>query len=492
MKNTHPTNTPTVCFPEPLLFENLGDRAVVADFSAGHLSSDGGLLWLRQLDCSLGLTRQLSRCFHDRRDPDAIEHTVQHLVAQRVLGLAVGYEDLNDHNRLRHDPLLAVAAGKTDPLGHDRRDPAQRGQALASAPTLNRLELTNQLADERYHKIDADHDAIADLLLDWGVLTVDKDTREVVVDLDATGSLVHGQQEGRFWHGHYGDYCYLPLYAFIGAVPVWAQLRTADRDASDGAVAALEKIVAAIRRRCPQARIIVRADSGFCREELLAWCEDQPAHLGPVYYCLGLARNTRLVEWLGNALCDARARACLTGGTARVFTEFAYRTRASWSRARRVIGKAEITGGGDNPRFVVTNLPRDGLDGDTVAERFWPAALYEPLYCARGDMENRIKEQPLDLFGTRTSTHWLASNQLRLWFSALALFLLERFRTLALRGTELAQATAGTIRVRLLKVGALVRVSVRRVSVQFSGAFPLAGVLVQAQRALRALPMAAG
>jgi len=492
MKTTHSTNTPTVCFPEPLLFDNLGDRTVVADFSAGHISSDGGLLWLRQLDSSLGLTRKLSRCFHDRRDPDAIEHTVQHLLAQRILGLAVGYEDLNDQNRLRHDPLLAIAAGKTDPLGHDRRDPAQRGQPLASAPTLNRLELTNQRADERYHKIDADHEAIADLLLDFGVMTLDKDTREVVLDLDATGSLVHGQQEGRFWHGHYGDYCYLPLYAFIGAVPVWAQLRTADRDASDGAVAALKKIVAAIRRRCPQARIIVRADSGFCREEILAWCEDQPAHLGPVYYCLGLARNTRLVELLGNALCDARARACLTGGTARVFTEFAYRTRESWSRARRVIGKAEITGGEDNPRFVVTNLPRDGFDGDTVAERFWPAALYEQLYCARGDMENRIKEQQLDLFGTRTSTHWLASNQLRLWFSALALFLLERFRTLALRGTELAQATAGTIRVRLLKLGALVRVSVRRVHVQFSRAFPLAGVLVHAQRALRELPVAAG
>jgi len=492
MNTTNTRSASTVCLPQALEFANLGARAVVGDFSAGHVSADGGLLWLRQLDSSLGLTRKLSRCFHDRRDPDAIEHTVQHLIAQRILGLAVGYEDLNDHNRLRHDPLLAVAAGKTDPLGHDRRDRAQHGQPLASAPTLNRLELTNQLADDRYHKIDADHDAIADLVLDLGVMTLAKDTREVVLDLDATGSLVYGEQEGRFWHGHYGDYCYLPLYAFIGAVPVWAQLRTADRDASDGAVAALEKIVAAIRRRCPQARIIVRADSGFCREELLAWCEDQPAHRGPVYYCLGLARNTRLVALLADALCAARARACLTGGTARVFTEFAYRTRESWSRARRVIGKAEITGGEDNPRFVVTNLPRDGFAGATVTERFWPALLYEQLYCARGDMENRIKEQQLDLFGTRTSTHWLAANQLRLWFSAFALLLLERFRTLALRGTELAQATAGTIRVRLLKLGALVRVSVRRVHVQFSAAFPLAGVLVQAQRALRALPAVAG
>jgi hypothetical protein len=489
---TNSRRAPTVCLLQPLLFDNLGHRHVAADFSAGHVSSDGGLLWLRQLDASLGLTRKLSRCFHDRRAPDLIEHTVEHLAAQRVLPLAAGYEDLNDHNHLRHDPLLAVAAGKTDPLGHDRRDPAQRGQPLASAPTLNRLELTNNLADDRYHKIDADHDAIADLLLELGVQTLPKDTREVVLDFDATGSLVYGMQEGRFWHGHYGDYCYLPLYAFIGDVPVWAQLRPADRDASDGTVAALKKIIPAIRRRCPQARIIVRADSGFCREEILAWCEDQPAHLGPVYYCMGLQRNARLEALLADAQFDARARACLTGGTARVFTEFEYRTRESWSRARRVIGKAEITRGDDNPRFVVTNLPRDGFAGEADAQRFGPAACYEQLYCGRGDMENRIKEQQLDLFGARTSTHYLAANQLRLWFSAFALLLLERFRTLALRGTEYAQATAGTIRCRLLKVGALVTVSVRRVQVRLSSAFPLREVLEHAHRALRALPAAAG
>ena len=488
--NTHPDST--VCLHQPLLFDNLGQRQVVAEFSAGHVSSDGGLLWLRQLDSSLGLTRKLSRCFRDRRDPDALEHTVAHLTAQRVLGLAVGYEDLNDHNHLRHDPLLAVAVGKPDPLGQDRRDPAQRGQPLASAPTLNRFELTNNLADARYHKIDADHEAIEDLLLELGAQTLAKDTREVILYLDATGSLVYGEQEGRFWHGHYGDYCYLPLYAFIGAVPVWAQLRTADRDASDGAVAALAKIVPALRRRCPQARIIVRADSGFCREEIMAWCEEQPAHLGPVYYCLGLARNARLEALLADALFDARARACLTGGTARVFTEFAYQTLRTWSRARRVIGKAEITGGEDNPRFVVTNLPREGFADETDRERFWSQRCYEQLYCGRGNMENRIKEQQLDLFGTRTSTHYLAANQLRLWFSAFALLLLERFRALALRGTEWAAATAGTIRVRLLKVGALVRVSVRRVQVQLSRAFPLAAVLAQAHRALRALPAAAG
>jgi hypothetical protein len=488
MKTTRSTTAPTVCFDPPLLFDDLGHRPVSADFSAGHVSSDGGLLLLRQLDSSLGLTRKLSLCFHDRRDPDAIEHSRQELTAQRVLALAAGYEDLNDHDRLRLDPLLAVAVGKTDPRGAHRRDPAQRGKPLASAPTLNRWELTNNLPDDRYHKIDADHEAIQDLLLDMGVMTLAKDITEVGVDLDATGSLIYGQQEGRFWQGHYGDDCYLPLYAFIGDVPVWAQLRTADRDASDGTVAALAKIVPALRRRCPHAQIIVRADSGFCREEILSWCEPQSP---VVYYGIGLARNARLEALLGDALFDARARACLCGGTTRVFTEFAYQTRASWSRARRVIGKAEVTGGADNPRFLVTNLPRDGFAGEAPTERFWPPACYEQLYCGRGDMENRIKEQQLDLFGTRTSTHYVAANQLRLWFSAFALLLVERFRTLALAGTALARATAGTIRGRLLKVGALISVSVRRVYIRFASAFPLAGVFAQAHRALRALPAGA-
>lgn len=489
MNTTDTANAPTDCLHQPLLFDNLGTRQVVADFSAGQVSSDGGLLLLRQLDRSLGLTRKLSQCFRDRRDPDAIEHTLHELTAQRVLGLAAGYEDLNDHQRLRLDPLVAVAVGKTDPLGQSRRHPDQQGKPLASVPTLNRLELTNNLPDHRYHKIDADHEAIENLLLELGVMTLPEEAPEVILDLDATGSLVYGQQEGRFWHGHYGDYCYLPLYAFIGAVPVWAQLRTADRDASDGTVAALAKILPAIRRRCPHARIIVRADSGFCREAIMNWCEQQPS---VVYYCFGLQRNARLEGLLADAMVHARARACLVGGTARVFTEFAYQTRDSWSRPRRVIGKAEVTNGEDNPRFVVTNLPRDGFAEDRQSERFWPQPCYEQLYCARGNMENRIKEQQLDLFGTRTSTHYLASNQLRLWFSAFALLLLERLRTLALRGTELAQATAATIRLRLLKIGALISVSIRRVYVRFSSAFPLYSVFVQAHRALRALPAAAG
>ena len=489
MKPTDTRSHSTDCVSQPLLFDNLGSRQVVADFSGGYVSSDGGLLLLRQTNSSLGLTRQLSGCFHDGRDPRYVEHALAELVAQRVLGLASGYEDLNDHGQLRLDPLLALAVDKADLLGQQRAHPDQQGKPLASAPTLNRLEITNTHPDSRYHKIVADHDAIERLLLQRGAMTLPKETREVVVDLDATGSLVHGMQEGRFFQGYYGDYCYLPLYAFVGDVPLWAQLRTADRDAADGAVEALAKIVAAIRQRCPQARIIVRGDGGFCREEIMAWCESQRP---VVYYCLGLARNDRLIAALGAALFRARADACLRGGTARVFTEFEYRTLDSWSRARRVIGKAEVVRGEDNPRFVVTNLPREGWAGEAPTDRFAPQPCYEQLYCARGEMENRIKEQQLDLFGARTSTHWLASNQLRLWLSTFALLLMERLRTLALRGTELAQATAGTIRVRLLKVGALIEVSVRRVHVRLSSAFPLRSVFARAHAALRALPAADG
>jgi hypothetical protein len=303
--------------------------------------------------------------------------------------------------------------------------------------------------------------------------------------------LLYGQQEGRNFNSYYGDYCYLPLLIYIGNFPVWTQLRTSDRDAANGVVAALTKVVAAIRPRCPQARIIVRADSGFCREDLMAWCEDQPAHLRPVYYCLGLARNPVLVEKLQPALAQARAQACLTGGQGRAFTEFAYQTQKTWSRSRRVIGKAEVINGEDNPRFLVTNLPRTGFT-PAAGERFWPRACYEQLYCARGTMENCIKEEQLGLFGERLSTHWLASNQLRLWFSAFAQFLMERFRTIGLRGTALAGATAETIRTRLLKIGGVVTVSVRRVSVQLASSFPLQELFQQVWGRLRRLPVASG
>jgi hypothetical protein len=356
------------------------------------------------------------------------------------------------------------------------------------------LELTNNQPGSRYHKIVADHRAIEELLLALGVSTLDKEASEVIVDLDATGTLLYGSQQGRNFNAYYGDYCYLPLLIYIGSVPVWTQLRSSDRDPADGALAALQKVVAAIRARCPRARIIVRGDSGFCREEIMAWWEAQPAHRGPVYYCLGLVRNEVLVDKLQPALALARARACLTGGNGREFAEFSYQTQKTWSRPRRVIGKAEVISGEDNPRFIVTNLPREGFAEapPQEAERFWPRACYEQLYCARGGMENCIKEQQLGLFGERLSTHWLASNQLRLCFSALAQYLTERLRTIGLRGTALAGATAETIRTRLLKIGAVITVSVRRVRIQLASSYPLQELFYQVWRRLRALPTAGG
>ena len=455
---------------QPLLFTPLGARQIAVDFSGGTLSSDGGVLLLRQVDAHLGLIRTLAECFTDTRQQVFVDHSVPQLLAQRIYGLALGYEDVNDHEYLRRDPLLAAACDKADPLGQDRCNPAARGIALAAPSTLNRLELSNNKST-RCHKLPHDPARIAACLLRQGARCLPKHAREVVVDLDAMGQRLHGLQEGRHFSGYYDDYCYLPLYAFVGGFPLWAQLRTSDHDGAYGVVPALEKIVAALRQRCRQARLIVRGDSGFCREEIMAWCEGQ----SEVYYCLGLAQNSVLNERLGSALADARARWCLCGApSVRVFCEFEYQTRTSWTRARRVIGKAEVLTAGENPRFVVTNLPVAGFkdDDQAAAGRFTPARLYEELYCARGDMENQLKQQVLDLQADRMSTHHLASNQLRLWLATFAYLLLERVRTLGLAGTELARATAGSVRLKVLKVAAQVRVSVRRVYVQLNSAYP--------------------
>ena len=450
------------------MFQDLGWRKVAADFSGGTLSSDGGVLLLRQVDINLGLTQCLAQCFRDSRQQVYVDHSVRQLLAQRLYGLALGYEDLNDHERLRLDPLLAAACEKIDPLGQDRFNPAHRGGALAGASTLNRLELSNNKST-RGHKLSHEPSRIEAALLQMGVRCLPKHTEEMVVDLDAMGHRLHGMQEGRHYRAYYDEYCYLPLYVFVGDIPLWAQLRTSDQDGADGVVAALEKIVAAIRKRCRRARIIVRGDSGFCREEIMAWCESHE-----VYYCLGLGKNSALIERLGPALASAQARRCLSGAASvREFAQFEYRTVFSWSRPRRVIGKAEVTAQGPNPRFIVTNLPARGFQGDEDKTRFTPARLYEELYCARGEMENMLKQQTLDLRADRMSTHYLASNQLRLWLATLAYLLLERVRILGLAGTELAHATVGSVRLKLLKVAGQVRVSVRRVFVQLSSAYPL-------------------
>ncbi len=479
---------PPIPLDQPLLFTDLGPRRVVADFSGGTLSTEGGALLLRQVDAQLGLTDALARCFQDGRDQRFVDHSLKHLLTQRIYGVALGYEDLNDHERLRLDPLLAAACDKTDPTGQDRFNPAHRGVALAGASTLNRLELSNN-KESRCHKLPHDPALVEACLLRMGVRCLPKHTREVVLDLDAMGHRLHGFQEGRHFNAYYDDYCYLPLYAFVGDFPLWAQLRTADHDAAHGVVPALEKIVAAIRQRCRRARIIVRGDSGFCREEIMAWCERQRE----VYYCLGLAQNSVLLEKLAPTMATARARHCLTGAASvRAFTEFDYQTRESWSRSRRVIGKAEVMAQGENPRFVVTNLPAQGFKSDRDPARFIASRLYEELYCARGEMENLLKQQVLDLKADRMSTHHLASNQFRLWEAMFAYLLLERLRTQGLAGTELERATAGSLRLKLLKVAAQVKVSVRRVYVQLSSAYPLQELFRLCQERLMGLAVATG
>jgi hypothetical protein len=483
-----PTARPTECFTEPLLFQDLGPRKVVADFSGGHLSSDGGALLLQQVDAGLGLSRALAKCFTDRRDPDLIEHSVEELLRQRLQALALGYEDLNDHRELRRDPLLAAAAGKVDVLGQARRCPEHRGFALASAATLNRLELSAEFADY-YRKIQPDPAAVGQTLLEMGVRCLPKDAEVLVLDFDATDDPLHGQQEGRFFHGYYGQYCYLPLFCFCGDVVLWAQLRTSDRDASDrdasdGTLEALAQIVRAIRARLPEVKILLRADSGFARDGIMQWCERQQE----VYYLVGLARNARLEALLEPSLVSARARRCLCAGTVRVFQEISYQTLNTWACARRVIGKAEVGPQGDNPRFVVTNLPLAGVRsagrGLLEGDGGW---LYEEVYCARGQAENQIKQMTLDLKSDRTSTRWLSSNQMRLWLSAFAYLLLERLRAWGLKGTELARAALGTLRLRLLKVAAQVSVSVRRVYVQLCSAFPLQTIFANCQQRLAAV-----
>ena len=463
---------------EKFQFSDLESRRVESDFTGGYLSSDGGALLVRQIDSHLGTSSRLAECFVDYRDQRFVEHHLPELVAQRLYGLTLGYEDLNDHNLLRLDPLLAVAVGKADPTGMDRSCEEDKGKPLAGASTLNRMELGNQEGPSHYRKIKPDMLKIEQLLIDQGMETLPSDTSEVVLDFDATDDIIHGMQDGRFFHGYYRNYCYLPLYCFVGSVPLIAQLRSSNLDASKGTVEALEKVVPAIRKRFPQARIIVRGDSGFCRESIMAWCEENKIH-----YCFGLARNRRLESFLDRSFFWARATACLTGGHARVFCEFEYQTIKTWSRPRRVIGKAEVLPNGDNPRFIVTNLPIDGFC-DSERERFDPRSCYEDFYCARGDMENRIKEQQLDLFSDRTSTHYMGSNQLRLWLSTFAYTLIERMRALCLKGTQLEKATAGTIRVRLLKIAAHVSISYRRIYVKLASAFPMREVFATAHKKL--------
>jgi hypothetical protein len=475
----------TECNEQKFLFQDLEGRKVEVDFGGGYLSSDGGALILREVERQDGLLKDFARCFNDYRDPRYVEHSVVELLTQRIYGLVLGYEDLNDHDHLRRDPLHGLICGKKDPLGEDRILERDKGKALAAHSTLNRLELSAQAIDERYHKIQAQPEKIEEFFIRRGVKAIPRKSAEIVLDFDATDDPLHGQQEGAYFHGFYRDYCYLPLYCFCGNIPLYAKLRDCKRDASQGTVEALQNIVPAIRRRFGRkVRIIVRGDSGFAREAIMAWCEENE-----VFYCFGLARNDRLAAQLGSSFGSLRSqiKEGKVQSPCRSFTEFEYSTLNSWTKARRVIGKAEILAQGDNPRFIVTNLPKEGWSDLGQAARFEPTALYEQFYCARGDMENRIKEQQLDLFADRTSTHWLASNQLRLWFSVLAHLIMSTLQAEVLKGTELEGASVGQIRLRLFKIAARLTVSVRRIHIQLCSAYPLKALFSLVHQRLGAL-----
>ncbi len=454
----------TECNSSYLDFPMVGPRQVLADFDGGDISSDGGALLLRETERLTGVVRQFAACFTDHRNPDLTEHTVEELIAQRVYALALGYEDLNDHDDLRRDPLLATVVGKADPKGKTRRRPRDRGKALAGKSTLNRLELspTGADADSRYKKIPCRTHDVERLFVTLFLQAHSRPPERIVLDLDATDDPIHGHQLGRFFHGYYKNFCYLPLDIFCGDHLLCARLRPSDIDACAGSVKHLKRIVAQLRESWPAVKIIVRADSGFCREAIMAWCEADG-----VDYVLGLAQNTRLKGMIAAEQEQARVEFERTKEPARVFTDLQYRTLDSWSRERRVVAKAEHLAKGANPRFVVTSLTAGGRAAKP---------LYEEDYCGRGEMENRIKEQQLHLFADRTSARTMRGNQVRLFFSSIAYVLLGALRRLGLAGTELACAQCQTIRLKLLKIGALVRVTVRKVWVKLSSSSPYAEV----------------
>jgi hypothetical protein len=449
----------TECRGRSFEFQAVGGREVVARFDGGRVTSDGGGLLLKEVEEGFGFVARFASCFTDHRDPELIEHPLVDLLKQRIFGLCLGYEDLLDHDQLRHDALLAVLVGKDDPEGLARSG-RNCGKALAGKSTLNRLELTPVGADagSRYQKITANLHAAQQFFVEVFLAQHAAPPKRIVLDVDATDDPLHGHQLGRFFHGYYDSYCYLPLYVFCGDHPLLALLRPADIDEAAGTVKHLARIVERIRHSWPEVQIVIRADSGFCREPLLAWCEAER-----VDYVIGLAKNSRLIRALGKEMHEAFAQFQQTGQPARVFKDFTDRTKKSWSRERRVIGKAEHLAKGANPRFVVTSLSTEAFDARTV---------YEQEYCARGNMENRIKEQQLCLFADRTSCRTMRANQLRLALSTVADVLLRALREFGLKGTALEAAQADTIRLKLLKIGAVVRVTVRKVWVALSEAYP--------------------
>ena len=452
----------TECKQSSFGFQDCGSREIVARFDGGTISSDGGAVLLRQTDHRLDLLPRLAQCFLDGRDPDRVQHSVQEMISQRVYGLALGYEDINDHAQLRSDPLFSVQAGWEE-----------MEKPLAGKSTLNRLELGDGRED-RYKKITFWKQGIDELLVEVFIESQERTPEQIVLDVDTTDLPLHGQQEGRFFHGYYDSYCYLPLFIFCGEHVLCARLRQSHHDAYAGSLVEIQRIVKQIRAAWPEVKIILRGDCGFCRNELMSWCEGNG-----VEYVLGLARNPRLRRIIGGEMWEAAEQWKTTGQPARVFSEFSYRAKKTknggWERERRVVAKAEHLEGKENPRFIVTSL----------SNAPWAAqALYEELYCARGDMENRIKEQ-LSLFADRVSAETMRANQLRLYFSVMAYVLMSGLRRLGLKATELAQAQVSTIRIKLLKIGARVRVTVRKVWISMASSYPWQGLYQQVWANLR-------
>lgn len=458
-------------------FQPLGKREIVADFDGGAITSDGGALLLREIEKRTAILKRFATCFTDYRDPKRLEHDVLSLVSQRVFGLALGYEDLNDHDELSKDKMLAVAIGKTDPTGNTRKSDKDKGRPLAGKSTLNRLELTPADASKKsaYKKITLVQESVDKLLVDVFLESYSEIPAQIILDVDATDDPLHGNQEGRFFHGYYKAYCYLPLYIFAGEHLLCARLRTASNDAAAGTVEELSPIVERIRNKWPETRIVVRGDSGFCREELMCWCEDHD-----VDYVLGVAKNNRLKMALAEEMALAKALYQCSDAASRVFKDFCYSTLNTWRWHRRVIGKAEHLSKGENPRFIVTSFTK---------EEYEAQELYEKVYCARGDMENRIKEQQLMLFAARTSTSKMRSNQIRLYFSSIAYVLIQALRRLGLADTEMAKAQCNTIRTKLLKIGARLRITVRKVWVSLAEGYPYKEIFDRIMRRLSQLPI---
>jgi len=468
----------TQCNPSQLEFHALGQRKVVTKFDGGNITSDAGGLLLRETEKRTGILKGFADCFEDLRNQKMIEHPIADLITQRVYGLALGYEDLNDHDNLRQDPLVALLVGKEDPEGETRVRQRDKGKAMAGKSTLNRLELTPAkptAEEQRYKKIIMKPEQIDQLFVDIFLQAHGEAPEEIILDVDATDDPLYGKQENRFFHGYYMNYCYLPLYIFCGEFLLCARLRPSNIDASEGTVEELERIVSQIRSAWPEVRIVVRGDSSFCREEIMSWCEAQK-----IDYVFGFAKNERIKAIIREELQRAQQLYEETKEAARVFKDFRYQTLHSWTRERRLVAKAEYLAKGANPRFVATSIKTEQMDTRT---------LYEQLYCGRGDMENRIKEQQLWLFADRTSAGRMRANQLRLYFSSVAYMLMQALRRLGLRGTQMAKAQCNTIRLKLLKIGAQIKITVRKVWVSLAGGYPYIDLFCQVYRNLQTQPL---